>query len=65
MTLSHRIKQLRLNNHWTQVNLAVKLKVRQNSVAGWESGLGITLKHCRKMCKVLNIGLSDFFEGVE
>jgi len=65
MIAAQQIKDLRLQNNYTQNYIAEKIKVSQKTYSNMESGKSkITLEHLTKLSEVYKITLMEFIELV-
>ncbi len=63
MTLGERIKELRKQNHMTQVDLAKKLNVTKGTVSTWETNSRTpNFDTMEEMCSLFNVGM-DYLTG--
>lgn len=64
MELGKKIKELRLQNKWTQTELAMKLNTTQDTISLWELGKSYPdVLSVVKICKLFNI-TSDYLLGL-
>lgn len=63
MILGTKIRKLRIQNKWSQEELAYKLNVGQTTVSNFESSKTIPdFLVMQKVCEIFNIGLDYFIE---
>ena len=63
MILGTKIRKLRIQNKWSQEELAYKLNVGQTTVSNFESSKTIPdFLVIQKVCEIFNIGLDYFIE---
>lgn len=64
VTFAKRLKELRLENNYTQTNVALKIGIRQQSYARYESGSGEpNLETLVAIAKLFNVSV-DYLLGI-
>lgn len=61
--LSKRIKELRLENGWSQTDLAIKVEVTQQTIADWEKGKKPSIDKLILIARAFNASV-DFLLGL-
>lgn len=62
-TLNERIKELRLENGWSQTDLAVRVEVTQQTIADWEKGKKPSIDKLILLARAFNASV-DFLLGL-
>lgn len=59
-----RLKALRVNKNWTQIEFAAKLGVSPETIKKWESGKHYpNMKYMKKISELLEVQINQIFFG--
>lgn len=59
--IGHKLKSLRLQQHWNQQDIAERMNVTRGTVSNWEIGRRIPdVKTLKQLCKIYNVSIEFF-----
>lgn len=63
--LSQRVRELRLANSWSQVELATRLNIAKQTVSNWENdNIQPSIEMLIRLCRIFNV-TTDYLLGLD